>query len=243
MEAPGSPRELKEHWEGAGLHWRGGFSGACQGPGLTSISDRGSEDARCGHPHWEVKGHKGHSVFSLGMKPLPSVCCRWATAAAARQEFGTYLLTILPENGMKGMPSAERAVSRHPENCNSTEGGPSIHNVRPIHNPTGSCPPSSHYRNRDPSLVTLVPSSTTCLGGSFRAMTLICNELMRDGSLSAPLKHRDGHCLQATGWRWTEGQGEAWWPPEPSAGPRTWVMAKSGGAHALLQSHGGHLID
>lgn len=55
------------------------------------------------------------------------------------------------------------------------------------HNLTSSCPPSPHFRNRDPSLVTLVPSRTTCLGGPFREMALICKEFMRDGSLSAPL--------------------------------------------------------
>lgn len=75
-----------------------------------------------------------------------------------------------------------RAASRHPENCSITEGS----TMRPIHNPTSSCPPSPPYRNRDPSLVTLVPSSTTCLGGCFREMTLISIEFMRDGSLSAP---------------------------------------------------------
>lgn len=130
--------------------------------------------------------------ISFGDEALGTKCAlSLSNSRAARQEFGTYLLSILPENGR--MPSAERTACGHPENC--TEGS----TMRPIHNPTSSCPPSPCYRNRDPSLVTLVPSRIPCLGEPFREMTLICNDFMRDGSLSAPLKQRDGHCLQAGG--------------------------------------------
>lgn len=51
MEAPGSLRELKQHWEDASLHWRGGCTAACQAPGLSSIYERSSEDATSEHPH------------------------------------------------------------------------------------------------------------------------------------------------------------------------------------------------
>lgn len=152
------------------------------------------------------------------MQPLaPSGHCHWA--AAARQEFGMYLLTILPENGR--MPSAETTVSSHTENCNSAEES----TTRPIHNPTSSCPPPPWYRNRDSSLVTLVPSRTTCLAGPFREMTLICNEFMRDGSLSAPPETQRWPLL--AGYRLEVDWGPGWglvatraicWPWDMSCG-------------------------
>lgn len=44
---------------------------------------------------------------------------------------------------------------------------------------------------------------------------------MRDGSLSAPPETKGWPLLAGYRLEVDEGQGEAWWPLEPSAGPST----------------------
>lgn len=62
-----------------------------------------------------------------------------------------------------------------------------------------------------PSPVTLLPSRTTSPGGPSRERPSSARRSWEPARLLPSLKQRHGHCLQAGGWRWTEGQGE--WSP------------------------------
>lgn len=235
MEAPGSSRQLEQHCRSElalerWMHWRM--------PGIRVDWHLWKGQWRC-HiwaSSWEVKGHKGHSVSPLEMKPLaPSGHCHWA-ALPDRSLACIYWPSslemaecLLQRQQLPGTQKTATALKDLPWGSFTTPLSPALH--LPV---TGTG--TSVW-----SLLSLLePPLLVGLSGKWPSSPMSSWEM---GHFLPSWNKEMATACRLQDWRWTEGQGEAWWPPEPSAGPGTWVVAKSGGAHALQQSHRGHLVD